>query len=86
MYSNGAYVLCSFPLFAKAIALSTIPEPSLPAERGRIENAGRQVTLSEARGNIFYIDDGIVISRSIGMVLPEFLVCCSLVDKQSIVL
>ncbi|KAJ1271760.1 hypothetical protein BS78_06G150400 [Paspalum vaginatum] len=50
----------------QAIELSTDFKPNLPAERQRIENAGHQVAISEARGNIARIDDGIAISRSIG--------------------
>ena len=62
-----------FPLYAKAIDLSNDFKPNLPAERQRIETAGHEVTFSE-RGNVHRIDDGIAISRSLGTVLPDFLV------------
>ncbi|CAN6249247.1 unnamed protein product [Urochloa humidicola] len=50
----------------QAIELSTDFKPNLPAERQRIESAGRHVTVTEARGNIPRIDDGIAVSRTIG--------------------
>ncbi|CAL5031193.1 unnamed protein product [Urochloa decumbens] len=50
----------------QAIELSTDFKPNLPAERQRIERAGRAVTITEARGNIPRIDDGIAVSRTIG--------------------
>jgi protein phosphatase 1G len=57
------------------MALSTDFKPNVPSERIRIENAGRTVTVTEARGNIPRIDEGIAISRSLGIVLilPTFL-------------
>ncbi|KAG2567203.1 hypothetical protein PVAP13_7NG257000 [Panicum virgatum] len=48
------------------IALSTDFKPDVPGERVRIESAGRSVTVTEARGNIPRIDEGIAISRSLG--------------------
>lgn len=59
-------------MFAKAVDLSTDFKPNLPAERQRIENAGRAVTITEARGNIPRIDEGIAVSRTLGIVLPDF--------------
>ncbi|CAL5016091.1 unnamed protein product [Urochloa decumbens] len=50
----------------QAIELSTDFKPNLPGERQRIESAGRAVTITEARGNIPRIDDGIAVSRTIG--------------------
>ncbi|CAN6235533.1 unnamed protein product [Urochloa humidicola] len=50
----------------QAIALSTDFKPDLPAERQRIESAGFAVTVTEARGNIPRINDGIAVSRTIG--------------------
>ncbi|TKW05256.1 hypothetical protein SEVIR_7G164300v4 [Setaria viridis] len=49
-----------------AVDLSTDFKPNLPAERQRIENAGRAVTITEARGNIPRIDEGIAVSRTLG--------------------
>jgi hypothetical protein len=68
-----------FPLYAKAIDLSKDFKPKLPAERQRIEAAGHVVTFSE-RGNVHHIDDGIAISRSLGTVLPDFLVRCGILQ------
>jgi len=68
-----------FPLYAKAIDLSNDFKPNLPAERQRIETAGHEVTFSE-RGNVHRIDDGIAISRSLGTVLPDFLVHCGILQ------
>ena len=60
-------------MFAKAFALSTDFKPNVASERARIEAAGRSVTVNAERGNIPRIDNGIAISRSLGIVLPTFL-------------
>lgn len=65
-------MLCLLLLFAKPVVLSTDFKPDLPGERQRIENAGRAVTTTEARGNIPRIDAGIAVSRTLGIVLPDF--------------
>jgi protein phosphatase 1G len=45
--------------------LTTDHKPSVPAEKQRIENAGRSVTVT---GGASRIDNGIAVSRSIGIV------------------
>ncbi|CAN6276054.1 unnamed protein product [Urochloa humidicola] len=50
----------------QAIELSADFKPNLPAERQRIENAGRAVTITPERRNIPRISDEIAVSRTIG--------------------
>ncbi|CAN6235393.1 unnamed protein product, partial [Urochloa humidicola] len=50
----------------QAIELSTDFKPNLPADRHRIESSGHAVTVTEVRGIIPRIDDGIAVSRTIG--------------------
>ena len=66
-------------MFAKAFALSTDFKPNVASERARIEAAGRSVTVNAERGNIPRIDNGIAISRSLGIVLPTFLGGCGII-------
>ena len=66
-------------MFAKAFALSTDFKPNVASERARIEAAGRSVTVNSERGNIPRIDEGIAISRSLGIVLPTFLGGCGII-------
>ncbi|PUZ47869.1 hypothetical protein GQ55_7G200700 [Panicum hallii var. hallii] len=64
--ANAGDSRCVLSRNSQPIALSTDFKPNVPSERIRIENAGRTVTVTEARGNIPRIDEGIAISRSLG--------------------
>ncbi|KAM0883419.1 hypothetical protein ACQ4PT_031648 [Festuca glaucescens] len=60
---NAGDCRCVLSRNGQAIILTTDHKPSVPAERQRIENAGRSVTVT---GGASRIDNGIAVSRSIG--------------------
>uniref|UniRef100_A0ACD5USZ2 Uncharacterized protein n=1 Tax=Avena sativa TaxID=4498 RepID=A0ACD5USZ2_AVESA len=60
---NAGDCRCVLSRNGQAIILTTDHKPSVPAEKQRIENAGRSVTVT---GGASRIDNGIAVSRSIG--------------------